>query len=266
MFLVPSLICHIYWSEMDDCLYLSICLWLYHIIRAEGRRSCSSIIRDWSCSDSSRGRRCTDSSQNQNLWPNQRKNQNLRPNQRKKQNLSPNQRKNQRPNQNQRTKTEPETKPEDKPEPEPKPEEKKPEPEPKPEDKPDQNLRSKPEDKPEPDLRSKPEEKTEPDPESKSEENPAAAADAVVVTETNESSEETPSDLSGESHDTLGVFDFKRCCIEWSVYGKCSCGSVVEHCVSSSKRWWVQFPGNTHTDNKCISWMHCKSLWIKAFC
>ncbi len=23
-------------------------------------------------------------------------------------------------------------------------------------------------------------------------------------------------------------------------------------------------PGNTHTDNKCIAWMHCKSLWIKA--
>ncbi len=30
------------------------------------------------------------------------------------------------------------------------------------------------------------------------------------------------------------------------------------------KRLWVQFPGNTHTDNKCIVWMHCKSLWIKA--
>ncbi len=30
------------------------------------------------------------------------------------------------------------------------------------------------------------------------------------------------------------------------------------------KRLWVQFPGNTHTDKKCIAWMHCKSLWIKA--
>ncbi len=26
----------------------------------------------------------------------------------------------------------------------------------------------------------------------------------------------------------------------------------------------VQFPGNTHTDKKCITWMHCKSLWIIA--
>ncbi len=30
------------------------------------------------------------------------------------------------------------------------------------------------------------------------------------------------------------------------------------------KRLWVQFPGNTHTDKKCITWMHCMSLWIKA--
>ncbi len=28
---------------------------------------------------------------------------------------------------------------------------------------------------------------------------------------------------------------------------------------------WVQFPGNTHTDKKkCITRMHCKSLWIKV--
>ncbi len=32
------------------------------------------------------------------------------------------------------------------------------------------------------------------------------------------------------------------------------------HC----KRLWVQFTGNTHTDIKCIAWMLCKSLWIKA--
>ncbi len=30
------------------------------------------------------------------------------------------------------------------------------------------------------------------------------------------------------------------------------------------KRSWVQFPGNTHTDNKCIIWLPCKSLWINA--
>ncbi len=27
---------------------------------------------------------------------------------------------------------------------------------------------------------------------------------------------------------------------------------------------WVWFTRNTHTDKKCIAWMHCKSLWIKA--
>ncbi len=45
-----------------------------------------------------------------------------------------------------------------------------------------------------------------------------------------------------------------------------SCGSVVEHCVRRklAQRLWVQFPGNTHTDNKCIALMYCKSLWIKA--
>jgi len=30
------------------------------------------------------------------------------------------------------------------------------------------------------------------------------------------------------------------------------------------KRLWVRFPGNTYTDKKCVTWMHCKSLWIKA--
>ncbi len=39
---------------------------------------------------------------------------------------------------------------------------------------------------------------------------------------------------------------------------------MVELCVSSAKRLWVQFPGNTHTDKKMYSLMHCKSLWIKA--
>ncbi len=32
----------------------------------------------------------------------------------------------------------------------------------------------------------------------------------------------------------------------------------------AAQRSWVQFPGNRHTDNKCIAWMYCKSLWIKA--
>ncbi len=34
----------------------------------------------------------------------------------------------------------------------------------------------------------------------------------------------------------------------------------LEHCVSSCAK--VRFPGNTHTDKKCIAWMHCKSIWI----
>ncbi len=32
----------------------------------------------------------------------------------------------------------------------------------------------------------------------------------------------------------------------------------------AAQRLWVRFPGNTHTDKKCITLMHCKSLWIKA--
>ncbi len=36
----------------------------------------------------------------------------------------------------------------------------------------------------------------------------------------------------------------------------------------AAQRLWVQFPGITHTDfthtEKCIAWMHCKSLWIKV--
>ncbi len=27
---------------------------------------------------------------------------------------------------------------------------------------------------------------------------------------------------------------------------------------------WVQFPGKTHADKTFITWMYCKSLWIKA--
>ncbi len=37
----------------------------------------------------------------------------------------------------------------------------------------------------------------------------------------------------------------------------CSCGSVVEHCISSAK-----VVGSV--PKKCIPWMYCKSLWIKA--
>ncbi len=41
----------------------------------------------------------------------------------------------------------------------------------------------------------------------------------------------------------------------------CSCGSVVEHCVSSAK---VNSQGTHILTKKCIAWMHCKSLWIKV--
>ncbi len=40
--------------------------------------------------------------------------------------------------------------------------------------------------------------------------------------------------------------------------------SVLSPCRPLAQRSWVQFPVNTYTDNKCIAWMHCKSLWIKA--
>ncbi len=44
----------------------------------------------------------------------------------------------------------------------------------------------------------------------------------------------------------------------------CSCGSVVEHCVSSAKVVGSTPRKHTYWQYKCIAWMHCKSLWIKA--
>ncbi len=41
------------------------------------------------------------------------------------------------------------------------------------------------------------------------------------------------------------------------------CGSVVEHCVSCAKGCGFDSQG-THVQLKCITWMHCKSHWIKA--
>ncbi len=43
----------------------------------------------------------------------------------------------------------------------------------------------------------------------------------------------------------------------------CSCGSVVEHCVSSAKGRGFNSQGTHILIKKCIAWMHCKSLWIK---
>ncbi len=44
----------------------------------------------------------------------------------------------------------------------------------------------------------------------------------------------------------------------------CSCGSVVEHCVSSAKVVGLILREHMYWQYKCIAWMHCKSLWIKA--
>ncbi len=44
----------------------------------------------------------------------------------------------------------------------------------------------------------------------------------------------------------------------------CSCGSVVEHCISSAKGCGFDSQGTHILTKKCIAWMHCKSLWIKA--
>ncbi len=51
--------------------------------------------------------------------------------------------------------------------------------------------------------------------------------------------------------------------VRYKYYGTCSCGSVVEHCVSSAKGRGFNSQG-THMTKKCITWMSCKSLWIKA--
>ncbi len=42
-----------------------------------------------------------------------------------------------------------------------------------------------------------------------------------------------------------------------------SCGSVVEHCISSTKGCGFNFQ-RTHTDKKCIARLHFKLLWIKS--
>ncbi len=44
----------------------------------------------------------------------------------------------------------------------------------------------------------------------------------------------------------------------------CSCGSVVEHCVSSAKGHGLNSQGTHILIKKCIAWILCKSLWIKV--
>ncbi len=44
----------------------------------------------------------------------------------------------------------------------------------------------------------------------------------------------------------------------------CSCGSVVKHCVSSAKVVGSIPREHTYWQKKMITWMYCKSLWIKA--
>ncbi len=48
------------------------------------------------------------------------------------------------------------------------------------------------------------------------------------------------------------------------IYVIYSCGSVLEHCVSSAKGCGFNSQGTHILQKKCIAWMHCKSLWIKV--
>ncbi len=49
----------------------------------------------------------------------------------------------------------------------------------------------------------------------------------------------------------------------YCITNMCSCGSVVEHCVSRAQKVVGSNP-RKHKYKTCITWMHCKSLWIKA--
>ncbi len=62
-----------------------------------------------------------------------------------------------------------------------------------------------------------------------------------------------------------------QCCHEFTVWcntktwnRRRSCGSVVEHCVSSAKCFGFNSQGTHIFIKKCIAWMYSKSLWIKA--
>ncbi len=52
--------------------------------------------------------------------------------------------------------------------------------------------------------------------------------------------------------------------VRYKYFGTCSCGSVVEHCVSSAKGRGFNSQGTHIMTKKIITWMSCKSLWIKA--
>ncbi len=47
-------------------------------------------------------------------------------------------------------------------------------------------------------------------------------------------------------------------------FTQCSCGSVVEHCVSSANGCGFDSQRTRTLTQTCITWMHCESLWIKA--
>ncbi len=55
---------------------------------------------------------------------------------------------------------------------------------------------------------------------------------------------------------TLDSLEYHYMCVPVWLSGRALC--------LLRKRLWVRFPGNTCTNEKCITWMHCKSLWIKA--
>ncbi len=52
-------------------------------------------------------------------------------------------------------------------------------------------------------------------------------------------------------------------CFGWVTW-VCSCGSVVDHCFSSTKVVGSIPRKHTYWQYNYIPWMHCKSLWIKA--
>ncbi len=66
-----------------------------------------------------------------------------------------------------------------------------------------------------------------------------------------------------EIHATAGYSVWMRVSSE---YIRCSCGSVVEHCVSSTTCCGFNSQGiQILIKIKCVSWMHCNLLWIKVF-
>ncbi len=64
----------------------------------------------------------------------------------------------------------------------------------------------------------------------------------------------------------ISLFQHILCECVSSEYIRCSCGSVLEHCVSSTKCCGFNSQGTQILIKiKCVSWVHCNLLWIKVF-